>query len=462
MGSSSGGSFWRRLGRLSASAAGITALAVVVSSCGLGQAEQGPPEPAESSAAPQTDAKTTSPAVKPPAAEEGWPRWGLTHTGVSANNITQQFEQVVAGSLARTPMVQNQHIMGFGALNPEPYPGQYFWEDLDSRLNLMQESQSKQVITLCCAPDWMKGGPEGPTEESAWGEHLEDAPYPQHFDDFAKLSAAVASRYKDVKYFMVWNEFKGFWKDHAKPADYKGYTTMYNKVYDAVKKVRPDAQVGGPYIGFDSNKGGDSELSGDWGVVNQNVLDAFNYWNKNKKGADFVVVDGASPTDAHELLPDEFGALSKFSDVTKWLREQTDDLPVWWSEWYFEPEDGSTNWEEPRRLAVQAASMMEFARSGASTALYWNPQAKKGQGDCQGCMWDPASGEETPTGRLIADFVKWFPAGAQIESVTSSDAAVRVLAQPEQLLLVNTTDGDVSTTVDGKEYTLKAYEIKWS
>ncbi|MGW4795872.1 NAD(P)/FAD-dependent oxidoreductase, partial [Nonomuraea sp. NPDC004297] len=37
------------------------------------------------------------------------------------------------------------------------------------------------------------------------GDRLTGAPYPQHFDDFAKLSAAVAARYKDVKYFMVWN-----------------------------------------------------------------------------------------------------------------------------------------------------------------------------------------------------------------------------------------------------------------
>ncbi|GAA1678601.1 hypothetical protein GCM10009733_089320 [Nonomuraea maheshkhaliensis] len=430
-----------------------------MASCGAtGQAEQGAPPPAtESSAAPET--RSASPAAKPPSVDEGWPRWGFTHTGVSANNVTREFEQAVAGALAGTPMLQNQHIMGFGALNPEPYPGQYYWEDLDSRMNVMRQSRATPVITLCCAPDWMKGGPEGPTEESAWGEHLEDAPYPEHFDDFAKLSAAVATRYKDVKYFMVWNEFKGFWKDHAKPADYKGYTQLYNKVYDAVKAARPDALVGGPYLGFDSNSGGDSELRGDWGVVNQNVLDAFNYWYENKKGADFIVVDGASVTDAHELLPDEFGALSKFSAVTEWLREKTDDLPVWWSEWYFVPEDG-TKWDEPKRLAVQAASMMEFARSGAATALYWNPQAK--QGPCQGCMWEPRSGALTPTGRLVTGFAKWFPAGARLESVESSDPAVRVLAQPEQLLLVNTTDKAVSTTVDGKDFALKAYEIKWS
>ncbi|WP_405148338.1 xylan 1,4-beta-xylosidase [Sphaerisporangium sp. NBC_01403] len=452
MSSGSGGSAWRRAARKIASAAGALAVALVLASCASGGTA--------GDAAPAQPAPTPGAGVrKPPGADPAWPRWGFTHTGVSANNVTDRFEQDVARALAQTPMLQNQHIMGFGALNPEPRPQEFFWEDLDSRTNLMRQSGGTQILTLCCAPDWMKGGPEGPTQESAWKEHLEDAPYPEHFDDFAKLSAAVAAKYPDVGYFMVWNELKGFWKDHSKPADIKGYTELYNKVYDAVKAVRPDAKIGGPYIGFDSNKTGSSELRGPWGVVNQNALDAFEYWFKNKKGADFVVVDGASLTDAHQMLPDAFGALSKFSAVTTWLRQKTGDLPVWWSEWYFVPEDGTT-WSEPMRLAVQAASMMEFARSGATTALYWNPQAK--QGACQGCMWDPLTGAALPTGRLVSDFARWFPAGADVEQVATSDPKVRALAQPRQLVMVNTAGAQITATVDGKQFTLRPYEIRWS
>jgi hypothetical protein len=438
-----------------ASVAGIVTMALVVASCSFGGTTDTAPATQESTAQSAANAKIQ----KPPAVDPAWPRWGFTHTGISANNVTDQFEQDVTRTLAQTPMLQNQHIMGFGALNPEPRPQEFFWDDLDSRTNLMKQSGGTQIITLCCAPDWMKGGPQGPTQQSAWKDHLEDAPYPQHFDDFAKLSAAVATKYRDVKYFMVWNELKGFWKDHSKPADFKGYTELYNKVYDAVKAVRPDAKIGGPYIGFDSNKTGKSELRGPWGVVNQNALDAFEYWFKNKKGADFIVVDGASLTDAHQLLPDAFGALSKFSAVTTWLRNKTGDLPVWWSEWYFVPEDGTT-WSESMRLAVQAASMMEFAKSGAATALYWNPQAK--QGACQGCLWDPRTGAALPTGQLVSNFAKWFPAGAELEQVTSSNPKVRVLAQPQQLAMVNTTDAEITATVDGKEFTLQPYEIKWS
>jgi hypothetical protein len=452
--SGSGGSTWWRPDRVIALTAGAVVMALAVASCSSGgTADRATPTTARPPAA--SNAKIR----QAPPVDPSWPRWGFTHTGVSANNVTDRFEQDVTRTLAQTPMLQNQHIMGFGALNPEPHPQDFFWEDLDSRTNLMKQSGGTQIITLCCAPDWMKGGPEGPTEESAWTQHLEDAPYPEHFDDFAKLSAAVAAKYPDVKYFMVWNELKGFWKNHSRPADYKGYTTLYNKVYDAVKAVRPDAEIGGPYLGFDSNKTGKSELRGPWGVVNQNALDAFEYWFKNKKGADFIVVDGASPTDAHELLPDAFGALSKFSAVTTWLRNKTGNLPVWWSEWYFVPEDDTT-WPEPMRLAVQAASMIEFAESGAATALYWNPQVKKGA--CQGCMWDPRTGAALPTGRLVSDFAKWFPAGAELEAVTASDPKVRVLAQPQRLVMVNTTNAKITATVDGKEFTLQPYEIKWS
>ncbi|MEU8268367.1 xylan 1,4-beta-xylosidase [Sphaerisporangium sp. NPDC049002] len=456
MSSGSRGSTGWSPGRLIALVAGVLAMALVVAGCSSPDTTDRADSATRRPGAPATPGTGSG---EPPGVDPAWPRWGFTHTGVSANNVTDRFEQDVTRTLAETPMLQNQHIMGFGALNPEPRPQEFFWEDLDSRTNLMKRSGGTQIITLCCAPDWMKGGPEGPTEESAWKEHLEDAPYPEHFDDFARLSAAVATKYRDVRYFMVWNELKGFWKDHSKPADFKGYTELYNKVYDAVKAVRPDAKIGGPYIGFDSNKTGTSELRGPWGVVNQNALDAFEYWFKNKKGADFVVVDGASPTDAHQLLPDAFGALGKFSAVTTWLRERTGGLPVWWSEWYFVPEDGTT-WSASMRLAVQAASMIEFARSGAATALYWNPQAK--QGACQGCMWDPKTGAALPTGRLVSDFVRWFPAGARLEQVTSSDPKVRVLAQPRRLVMVNTTGADVTATVDGRPFTLRPYEVRWA
>jgi hypothetical protein len=391
----------------------------------------------------------------PPPVDPGWPRWGITHTQVSADN---EGDRVVAGVtrlLGRVPMLQNQHIMGFGVDNPEPSPGRFDFTDLDSRVTLMDRSGGLPVITLCCAPDWMKGGAPGQTD---WNR-LTTAPDPAHFDDFAKLAAAVAKRYPNVRYYMVWNEFKGFLRDNSQHPDAEGYTALYNKVYTALKAVNPDIKVGGPYIPINSHrKGSGSEVQGAWGVADQLNLDAVEYWLEHKKGADFIVVDGASVTEEHTLVPDEFGALDKFAAVTKWLRDKSGDLPVWWAEWYVAPDDA--HWQEPRRLAVQAVSMMEFATSGAATVLYWSPQVKTGA--CPGCLWSPANGSALPTYDLISGFTRWFPAGVALQQVTSSDPKVRVLAQKDQLVMVNTTAAARTVTVDGKSFDLRPYQIKWT
>ena len=138
---------------------------------------------------------------------------------------------------------QNIHLMGFGTLNPEPSPGEFDWGSLDQRMDLVKETGGKAMLTLCCSPDWMKGGPDGETD---W-DKLERAPLPEHYADFAKLAAAAVQRYPQVGRVLVWNELKGFYSDQENRWDYEGYTALYNEVFKAVKAVRPDVQVGGPY-----------------------------------------------------------------------------------------------------------------------------------------------------------------------------------------------------------------------
>lgn len=407
-------------------------------------AQVGPTEPA--------------PKLEEPPQLPDWPRWGITHTQYSADNVQAEVTDQARGILARVPMLQNQHIMGWGVGNPEPSPGQFSFRDLDRRLKFMASSQSVPIITLCCAPDWMKGGQPGRTD---WSKNHTVAPKREHFDDYAKLAVRVAKQYPTVKHFMVWNEFKGFWDPSTNRWDAEAYTELYNKVYDALKKVDGDIQVGGPYIPVESNaRSGPSELTGPWGTIDQRALDAIEYWIENKKGADFIVVDGASMTNDKGNVPDDFTALGKFSALTTWLRQKSNNMPVWWAEWYVEPEN--SGWSEEKRTAVQAATMMEFAKSGVTTALYWNPQVKDG-GDCQGCLWSTNGGRELPMAGLLSGFTRWFPAGVKLDDqVTSSDQRVKILAQERQVVMVNTTDAQVTTTVDGKQVTLRAYEIKWN
>jgi hypothetical protein len=264
---------------------------------------------------------------------------GFTHTQYSLEQAGPA-AQGARASLSRRPLIQAQAIMGWGADNPQPRQGEFNWASLDAHIELIRATNGTPVITLCCAPDWMKGGAPGQTDWS----RLELAPDPRYFDDFAELAAQVARRYPDVKYYLVWNELKGFWSQAANRWDYEGYTQLYNKVYESLKRVSSDIRVGGPYMVMDSAAPGHddrrSPVQGPWGSLDSRAVDVVTYWFKNKRSTDFAVVDGASMSEDRNTGLNEFQALDKFSAITRWLHGLDARLPVWWAEWYVEP-DGS-------------------------------------------------------------------------------------------------------------------------
>ncbi|MFF2851824.1 xylan 1,4-beta-xylosidase [Streptomyces sp. NPDC058001] len=400
--------------------------------------------------------------------------WGFTHTQYSADDGLDAATRRAEKLLAARPLAQNQHIMGWGADNPEPVQGRYDFDALDRRMDFVRASGGTPVITLCCAPDWMKGGKPG-ADNTDWSQSsLETAPYPEHFQDFADLAATVARRYPDVRHFIVWNEFKGFWNDAEGRWDQEGYTRLYNLVHKALKKVDKDIMVGGPYLVMDSfdprrQDNASTTVKGPWGVMDQRVIDAFTYWNKHKTGADFVVVDGSSYTVDDDLLPDEFTATDKFTDVGRWVREQIGELPLWWAEYYVEPGDADDNrddWSEPHRVAVQAAGLIAMAKGGATSGFYWNPQNRGAA--CAGCLWRSTEladgGTALPMLGLISRFAKEFPPGTRYETVPVADddvPNVRVVADDKAVLVVNIRDRPISAKVDGRRFDLQGYEVKW-
>ncbi|MFJ5778301.1 xylan 1,4-beta-xylosidase [Streptomyces sp. NPDC093094] len=397
--------------------------------------------------------------------------WGFTHTRFSAGHGDPAAVARAGKLLGSRPLPQNQHIMGWGAENPEPVKGRYDFEGLDQRVDLVRATGGTPVVTLCCAPDWMKGGRPG-ADATDWSRAaLETAPEPGHYDDFAALAATVARRYPDVRHFIVWNEFKGFWNDAENRWDYEGYTRLYNLVHRALKDVDPDIMVGGPYLVADSldprAEHASDTLKGPWGALDQRVLDAFDYWNRHKAGADFVVVDGSSHTRDDELLPDEFAATDKFTAVGDWVRARTGGLPLWWAEYYVEPADGADErrgWSETRRVAVQAAGMIAMVRGGAASGFYWNPQKEKGP-DCAGCLWSPTGtadgGRPLPMYGLVSRFSAAFPPGTAYQDVEAVGRGLRVLADDRAVLVVNTLDRATTARVDGRRTALQAYEVRW-
>ncbi|MGH3918267.1 MAG: GH39 family glycosyl hydrolase [Pseudonocardiaceae bacterium] len=387
-----------------------------------------------------------------------WPGWGFTHTEFSADYGSAGAVVAVQRALASQPMAQNQHIMGWGAENPEPEPGVYRFGSLDHRINFIRKAGGTPVITLCCAPDWMKGGTPGKTN---WNR-ITAAPLPEHHADFAALSAVIARRYPDVRHFMVWNEFKGFFDEENNRWDAEAYTNLYNEVYEAVKAVNPLNRVGGPYIDMASPPSGTtghaSSLRGPWGSVDQRALDAFNYWLAHKRGADFVVIDGHTTEGEGGL--DEFAALEKLSAASRWIRART-ELPLWWAEWYVEPAD--SGWSLQQQTAVRTAAMIEMAKSGVNTALYWHPSPS--DVDCATCLWSDTEskdgGRSLPFLSVLQNFALWFPPGTHLEEIPSP-ATVRVLAQPRMLVVVNTLSSPVTVSIDGRDVRLAPYETPWA
>jgi hypothetical protein len=322
---------------------------------------------------------------------------GLTHTQFSADSRNNPQAVQRARQLLGTLHLENQFIMGWGAVNPEPSPGKFQWASLDQRVALMRNSGHPMVLTLCCAPTWMTGGQAGETDWS----RMNKAPLPQYYKAFAELARLIAARYPDVGYYQVWSELRGFRNEAANRWDYEGYTSLYNEVYTALKSVNQNLQIGGPYAIIDSwnaaGAGGHpSAIRGPWGTMDQRTLDALAYWLKHKRGADFISVDGSlAPRDGGPPLETPV-AIGKFVAAVRWLRDHS-DLPIWWSE----VRVGPANWYRDEGAIASAISttLSALASNGTSVGLLWCGERCTGMPGIPG-LWTPTDtsdgGHPTP------------------------------------------------------------------
>lgn len=353
---------------------------------------------------------------------------------------------------------QNQHLMGFGTLNPEPSPGDFQWASLDRRMQLIKDTGGRTVLTLCCSPDWMKGGQAGSTDWS----RIEAAPQPEHFDDFAALAAKAVERYPQIERVLVWNELKGFYSESKNRWDYEGYTELYNKVYTAVKAVRPDVQIGGPYavlIGLDPGAAhASTTVSGPWGVADQRTLDIVEYWLAHNVGADFIAVDGATQTRSSGTVATPADkAAQKYADFTTWIRERT-GLAIWWAEFYPDVPKGTTGGgSQPASAASTLAAVAAYAQSGVSIALLWGPQ---GSSLAYASLWTDATkadgGQPTPLTAAWQWLVPRLAAG-KIEIGRSPTLPLLALRAPDGMVVVNLTGQPVPIGTGG--VTLPAWAV---
>ncbi len=346
---------------------------------------------------------------------------------------------------------QNQHIMGWGAGNPEPQPGLFYWNDMDHRVDLMRSLDAPMIITFCTAPGWMKG-----TDDWAMEEDVADG----HVEEFAGLCAAVAARYPDVEYFQIWNEMKGYWSGSLNNWDYVRYTKCYNAVYDAVKAERPDAKVGGPYLVIQGDGGVELGKSGrdtfkpignrDWAVIN--------YWLKNKNGADFICFDYGL-IDYHDsntyTRADQMKLTKNFGSISAQLAEKT-DLPVVISEFY----GGNDKADQKFTAANHASCYYHAIRNHTSLGLIWNPQ----EGEIDNYLFtkteSSSGGQPSAHYRVVQAINRYFSKGTRIYSATSSSEDVEVLSSAEKTMLINKTEDELELDVHGEIVRLDGYEVK--
>lgn len=387
---------------------------------------------------------------------------GITHTQFSADKDNHP-AAVAEGRrlMSSLPLFQNQHIMGWGALSPELAPGVYNWGSLDARMELIRETGGTPVLTLCCAPDWMKLGAAGTTD---W-RNLNRAPDPRYYADFASLAGEVARRYPDVKHYQVWQGMKGFYDRRQNRWNYEGYTDLYNLVYRELKSVDPQIKVGGPQVAMDSwaDPAGmtkPSDLKGSWGVMDQRSMDAVDYWLEHKEGADFISLDVSTANKDGISVDSAFQSISKMDAIARWIRART-DLPLWAARWHPFPQ-GSENWEPAQQGALVAAGFAQLINSSVEVALLWQPQAKSDS--CIGCLWTdtrlPGGGRPTPAFASLEALVANFPTGTPLLQTDVSSAHVTAISSPTVTVLINELAQPRDVRVNDVPVALGSYEVR--
>lgn len=368
---------------------------------------------------------------------------GVTHTQPKWEDGNPQAAARAKALLSEGLTFQNQHLMDWGTENPEPKPGAFNWQSLDQRMALIRSMGATPVITLCTAPGWMKTSGEDFPHQTGPDSWADDRVADNHVKDFVELSKKVALRYPDVKYFQIWNEYKGYWDKTADQWDYVRFTNFYNAVYDGIKSVRPDAQLGGPYYPFDGPK------PKDWEVID--------YWFKHKHGADFVCFDGwiagYPPTRERSEEAHKMALTNYFGDIATKFRART-DLPIWISEFY-----GGWSSNPQFTAANHASCYLHALVRGVSVVLLWDAELQ---------AWNylftstkaADGGKPSPHYQVVKIFNTAFGPGTRLYKATSSSADIEVLASATKTLLINKRDAEVTVQVNGKKLVMSAYEVR--
>lgn len=355
--------------------------------------------------------------------------------------------------LASIPgMLEDTAIMDWGLPDPEPAPGEFRLAGIAARIRLILSARGTPVITLCAAPPWMTGG-----------EGAIAPPTPAYYAAFATLAATIARSFPRVRYFVVWNELKGFWDPAVHGWDIAHYTDMYNLVYKAIKAVRPGALVGGPYVVTQPYPAAQlravaSTPHGRWGFVSQAALDAIDYWLGHAVGADFVAVDGPDFPQSGPIT-DPLTATNMYAAVDRWITVRT-KLRVWWMESHVQPADSP--WSARQAAAIRVATLVRAASTGARVGLQWQPQV--GEGIADEGLWTstryPGGGRPTVLAKLLPSVLELLR--DPISVVGGQRSGVLVARGGLGTIAINTTTARTAARLGNRQLTLEPGQVRVS
>lgn len=359
--------------------------------------------------------------------------------------------------------IGNQHIISFGASYMQENQGDKLnFDSLDSLVARMENVGGEYMLTLCSAPGWML------VSEPSDNFDPESRPKEEYFDEYAELCAEVAKRYPQVKYFQIWNEFKGFWSSKLNGLDVELYTKFYNMVYNAVKKARPDAIVGGFYgsiQGDHTDQYGYKYDSSFNPAKDNEYWDNLNTWKSGAEGYDFVCFDyGIQAYKNYAKLTREqvMNQTRNYRYALERMCKET-DKPLVMSEYYGQSRrksDEEVNVEyEGAVFAMIYKNMLLGVEDREYTALFW----LESPNDIACFFTDTAKadgGQPLPLYDVAYGFSKYFTTGNSIvESTSADESKVEVMASEKKIMVVNKTADRQVVQYGDKYYELDGYKV---
>jgi hypothetical protein len=252
--------------------------------------------------------------------------------------------------------VANIHMYGWGSLWPFVGDAPRFeeadsGETIGSRIEKSSQDGQEIMITTCCAPSTFN------TTGIAWD--LDRSRVREDKEQlYADRVAELVSKYPQIKYIQVWNEFKGYWDGIRNTWDAESYTRFYNKVYKAVKAKRSSVKVSGGYLVFSANiTTSYNALFNDVNIDKRSV-NALQYWLDNADGYDAISLDAF-------LAPKDFPKIMEYVRTMRGAKGK----PIWWAEFYNNP-GTSYSIESAQSPYIVAKEIVPNMKQG-DIALYW-------------------------------------------------------------------------------------------